>query len=61
MAPKKGQKQKMSLGDFLGDDKFGSWADEMENLPTAPAARASDDAPFDRYARGDRDFFGRVS
>ncbi|CAE6524191.1 unnamed protein product [Rhizoctonia solani] len=60
MAPKKGQKQKMSLGDFLGDDKFGSWADEMENLPTAPAARASDDAPFDRYARGDRDFSSRL-
>ncbi|CAE7199502.1 unnamed protein product [Rhizoctonia solani] len=60
MAPKKGQKQKMSLGDFLGDEKFGSWADEMENLPTAPAARASDDAPPDRYGRGDRDFSSRL-
>ncbi|CAE6435289.1 unnamed protein product [Rhizoctonia solani] len=57
MAPKKGQKQKMSLGDFLGDEKFGSWADEMESLPTAPAQRASDDGPTDRYSRGgDRDF-----
>lgn len=59
MAPKKGQKQKMSLGDFLGDEKFGSWADEMENLPTAPAARAPDDGPSDRYGRGDRDFSSR--
>ncbi|KAJ1307430.1 hypothetical protein OPQ81_001532 [Rhizoctonia solani] len=59
MAPKKGQKQKMSLGDFLGDEKFGSWADEMESLPTAPAARAPDDAPSDRYGRGDRDFTSR--
>ncbi|CAE6456326.1 unnamed protein product [Rhizoctonia solani] len=59
MAPKKGQKQKMSLGDFLGDEKFGSWADEMESLPTAPAARAPDDAPSDRYGRGDRDFSSR--
>ncbi|CAE6502279.1 unnamed protein product [Rhizoctonia solani] len=58
MAPKKGQKQKMSLGDFLGDQKLGSWADEMESLPTAPAARA-DDAPPDRYSRGDRDFSAR--
>ena len=59
MAPKKAQKQKMSLGDFLGDEQFGSWADEMENLPTAPATRA-DDAPSDRYGRGgDRDFSSR--
>ncbi|KAH7341871.1 hypothetical protein B0J17DRAFT_277418 [Rhizoctonia solani] len=57
MAPKKGQKQKMSLGDFLGDQKLGSWADEMESLPTAP--RAPDDAPSDRYGRGDRDFSSR--
>ncbi|QRV74740.1 RNA recognition motif protein [Ceratobasidium sp. AG-Ba] len=45
---------------------LGSWADEMENLPTAPAARASDDAPSDsRFGRsggglgGDRDFASR--
>ncbi|CAE6381193.1 unnamed protein product [Rhizoctonia solani] len=59
MAPKKGQKQKMSLGDFLGDEKFGSWADEMENLPAGPAARA-EDASSDRYGRGDRDFSSRL-
>ncbi|KAF8594828.1 hypothetical protein BDV93DRAFT_529064 [Ceratobasidium sp. AG-I] len=66
MPPKKNKKEKMSLGDFLVDDKFGSWADEMENLPTAPAARApGDDGPSDRFGRGasgfgaDRDFSGR--
>ncbi|KAL1637048.1 Eukaryotic translation initiation factor 4B [Diplodia intermedia] len=32
MAPKK-QAQKMSLGDFLGDQSLGSWADEMEDSP----------------------------
>ncbi|KAI9483848.1 MAG: hypothetical protein EXX96DRAFT_559922 [Benjaminiella poitrasii] len=32
--------QKMSLSDFLGDDtKGGSWADDVIDLPTAPAAR----------------------
>ncbi|KAA1467401.1 hypothetical protein DENSPDRAFT_900762 [Dentipellis sp. KUC8613] len=45
MAPKKGQK--MSLNAFLGDSALGSWADEMDSLPTAPAARDDDD-------RGDR-------
>ncbi|GAB1521835.1 Eukaryotic translation initiation factor 4B [Rhizoctonia solani] len=50
----------MSLGDFLGDETFGalgSWADEVESLPTAPAQRAPGDAPTDRYGRGgDREF-----
>ncbi|KAF2113019.1 hypothetical protein BDV96DRAFT_497282 [Lophiotrema nucula] len=32
--PKKTQ-QKMSLGDFLGDQSLGSWADEMEDMPLA--------------------------
>ena len=32
MAPKKKQ-EKMSLGDFLGDQSLGSWADEMEDMP----------------------------
>lgn len=32
MAPKK-QQQKMSLGDFLGDQTLGSWADEMDDQP----------------------------
>ncbi|KAL2398265.1 putative RNA-binding protein sce3 [Exophiala dermatitidis] len=31
MAPKKNQK--MSLGTFLQDENFGSWADEMEDMP----------------------------
>ncbi|KAI0297298.1 hypothetical protein B0F90DRAFT_1740869 [Multifurca ochricompacta] len=44
MAPKKGQK--MSLNEFLGDTTLGSWADEMDALPTAPAGRDED--------RGDR-------
>ncbi|CAG7851942.1 SubName: Full=Uncharacterized protein {ECO:0000313/EMBL:CCA66644.1} [Serendipita indica DSM 11827] len=30
----------MSLNEFLGDATFGSWADEMEDFPTAPAHRA---------------------
>ncbi|KAF4963179.1 hypothetical protein F66182_18140, partial [Fusarium sp. NRRL 66182] len=25
--------QKMSLGNFLADENFGSWADEMEDMP----------------------------
>lgn len=64
MAPKK-QKQKMALGDFLADENFGSWADEMDSLPTAPAARAPDENPSDsRFSRGgggygDRDFSSR--
>ncbi|KAK7678527.1 hypothetical protein QCA50_010932 [Cerrena zonata] len=47
MAPKKAQK--MSLNEFLGDSTLGSWADEMDSLPTAPAARSDSDArPGDR-------------
>ncbi|VDC04924.1 unnamed protein product [Peniophora sp. CBMAI 1063] len=50
MAPKKGNKQqKMALSDFLVDDSLGSWADEMDNLPTAPSG-ANDGGP-----RGGRD------
>ncbi|KAI0762040.1 hypothetical protein BC629DRAFT_1294352 [Irpex lacteus] len=33
----------MSLNEFLGDSALGSWADEMDELPTAPAARTDDD------------------
>ncbi|KAH8599835.1 hypothetical protein B0O99DRAFT_649333 [Bisporella sp. PMI_857] len=33
MAPKKKEQQKMSLGAFLTDEKMGSWADEMEDIP----------------------------
>ncbi|CAG8537298.1 9606_t:CDS:2 [Funneliformis caledonium] len=32
----------MSLTDFLADQSTGSWADEMEDLPSAPAAAFSD-------------------
>jgi len=33
----------MSLNAFLGDGALGSWADEMDALPTAPAARTGDE------------------
>ncbi|EMR90635.1 putative translation initiation factor 4b protein [Botrytis cinerea BcDW1] len=33
LAPKKKEQQKMSLGTFLADEKLGSWADEMEDMP----------------------------
>ncbi|KAL4878841.1 hypothetical protein BJY04DRAFT_194725 [Aspergillus karnatakaensis] len=33
MAPGKQKAQKMSLGNFLADENFGSWADEMEDMP----------------------------
>ncbi|EIW84187.1 hypothetical protein CONPUDRAFT_163376 [Coniophora puteana RWD-64-598 SS2] len=51
MAPKKQKAQKISLNEFLGDNALGSWADEMDSLPTAPAARNDDD---DRSRQGDR-------
>ncbi|KAJ3478524.1 hypothetical protein NLI96_g9690 [Meripilus lineatus] len=49
MPPKK-TKTTMSLNAFLGDSTLGSWADEMEAIPTAPAARSDDD----RSRLGDR-------
>ncbi|KAG6811208.1 hypothetical protein H0H92_008570 [Tricholoma furcatifolium] len=48
--------KKISLNEFLGDSTLGSWADEMETLPNAPAARTDDDQggrPGDRYGRRD--------
>ncbi|KAG5637974.1 hypothetical protein H0H81_002418 [Sphagnurus paluster] len=50
-APKKAKK--ISLNEFLGDG--GSWADEMDSLPNAPAVRSEDDQgrPGDRYGRRD--------
>ncbi|EEP79979.1 predicted protein [Uncinocarpus reesii 1704] len=33
MAPAKSKAQKMSVGAFLADENFGSWADEMDDLP----------------------------
>ncbi|KAG0143387.1 hypothetical protein CROQUDRAFT_185427 [Cronartium quercuum f. sp. fusiforme G11] len=45
MAPKK-KGTKVLLGDFLADDSMGrSWADEMDELPTAPAPRDPNDPP----------------
>ncbi|KAH8553651.1 hypothetical protein BGW37DRAFT_518592 [Umbelopsis sp. PMI_123] len=48
----------MSLGEFLVDDTSGSWADEMADLPTAPAASsaAREERPggFSRGYGGDR-------
>lgn len=40
MAPKKSKKTTLALGDFLADESTGlSWADQMDDLPTAPAPR----------------------
>ncbi|KAL7417071.1 hypothetical protein BDY24DRAFT_368240 [Mrakia frigida] len=57
MAPKK-KSQKIALTDFLMDDNLGSWADEMDSLPSAPAPRADgergEDGDFmSRPNRGD--------
>jgi hypothetical protein len=51
MAPKKGKK--ISLNEFLGDNTLGSWADEMDALPTAPAAKVDDHQlrGHDRYPK----------
>ncbi|KAF8274833.1 hypothetical protein EI94DRAFT_1768639 [Lactarius quietus] len=43
----------MSLNEFLGDDTLGSWADEMDALPTAPAARDDGDRGDRRGGRDD--------
>ncbi|KDR79063.1 hypothetical protein GALMADRAFT_244838 [Galerina marginata CBS 339.88] len=51
MAPKKSKK--ISLNEFLGDSTLGSWADEMESLPNAPAPRIDEDHPGDRFGRRD--------
>ncbi|KAH7912305.1 hypothetical protein BJ138DRAFT_1148629 [Hygrophoropsis aurantiaca] len=59
MAPKKSKAPKMSLNEFLGDNALGSWADEMDSLPSAPSSRTDDDRgsrPGDRFGR--RDDFG---
>ncbi|KAL4944188.1 hypothetical protein BDV06DRAFT_115687 [Aspergillus oleicola] len=41
MAPGKAKAQKMSLGNFLADENFGSWADEMEDMPLPAPAPSS--------------------
>ncbi|KAF8558090.1 hypothetical protein OG21DRAFT_1481632 [Imleria badia] len=43
----------MSLNEFLGDSTLGSWADEMDSLPTAPSLKTDEE----RLRSGDR--FGR--
>ncbi|EJD49580.1 hypothetical protein AURDEDRAFT_112442 [Auricularia subglabra TFB-10046 SS5] len=45
----------MSLNEFLGDSTLGSWADEMDQLPSAPAPRTEDSYG----GRDDRGGFGR--
>ncbi|KAF8207268.1 hypothetical protein K438DRAFT_1917623 [Mycena galopus ATCC 62051] len=53
-APKKAKK--ISLNEFLGDS--GSWADEMESLPSAPAVRTDEEQARgnDRFGRRGDDF-----
>ncbi|EAU85647.1 hypothetical protein CC1G_10919 [Coprinopsis cinerea okayama7 len=56
MPPKKAKK--IALSEFLGDTALGSWADEMEDLPSAPAPKIDEDAGRDsRFGR--RDDFSR--
>lgn len=55
MAPKKAKK--ISLNEFLGDSALGSWADEMDSLPNAPAVRTDEEnSRGDRYGRRGDDF-----
>ncbi|KAF9430138.1 hypothetical protein BGZ94_008165 [Podila epigama] len=53
---------KMALSDFLSDPSTGSWADEMDDLPSAPAAVSQQD-DYSRGGfgndRGGRGFSGR--
>ncbi|KAJ7116301.1 hypothetical protein C8R44DRAFT_792117 [Mycena epipterygia] len=53
MPPKKAKK--ISLNEFLGDSALGSWADEMDSLPNAPAVRTDEEQARgnDRYGRRD--------
>ncbi|KAJ6549192.1 hypothetical protein B0H10DRAFT_2129119 [Mycena sp. CBHHK59/15] len=52
-SPKKAKK--ISLNEFLGDTTLGSWADEMDSLPNAPAVRTDEEQARsnDRYGRRD--------
>ncbi|KAK7206229.1 hypothetical protein BZA70DRAFT_276096 [Myxozyma melibiosi] len=52
MGPKKGVK--LSLGSFLADETFGSWADDMvEDLPPIPSSMGND-----RYGNSSNDRYG---
>ncbi|KAI5988890.1 hypothetical protein EDC04DRAFT_3128313 [Pisolithus marmoratus] len=56
MAPKKAKTSKMSLNEFLGDSTLGSWADEMDALPSAPSIKTDEDRlprHNDRFSRRD--------
>ncbi|RAL04791.1 translation initiation factor 4B [Aspergillus ibericus CBS 121593] len=57
MAPAKQKAQKMSLGNFLADENFGSWADEMEDMPM-PAAPAQSSYGGDRRSAAPSSGFG---
>ncbi|KXN84556.1 putative RNA-binding protein sce3 [Leucoagaricus sp. SymC.cos] len=46
LAPKK--VKKIALSEFLGDPASGSWADEMDSLPIAPAPKDSNEHPSRR-------------
>ncbi|KAB8239253.1 translation initiation factor 4B [Aspergillus alliaceus] len=39
MAPAKQKAQKMSISTFLADENYGSWADEMEDMPLPAASQ----------------------
>jgi translation initiation factor 4B len=52
MPPRKAKK--MALGEFLGDGALGSWADEMDSLPSAPAPKSEEDR--DRFNNRRDDF-----
>lgn len=54
MAPKNKKAEKMSLGDFLGDQSLGSWADEMEDAPMPRAGGGFGGASYG----GDRPSYG---
>lgn len=61
MAPKNKKAEKMSLGDFLGDQSLGSWADEMEDAPMPRAGGfggASYGGGSDRPSYGGGSAFG---
>jgi len=40
--------KKIALSEFLGDSALGSWADEMDALPSAPAPKESSEHPSRR-------------
>lgn len=49
----------MALGEFLGDGTLGSWADEMDSLPSAPAPKSEEEGLRDRFNRRDDFLSGR--